>query len=144
MSIDINALKIGIYDALNVPAITNLVTGIYHKKAPQDASYPYILYWIVTGSNKDTFTEWKDEVLIQIDVYCQNKDKNENDVSGGQHCGVILKAVTTAMDEAEITAEGYSVFFCQRQGPPRDLYEDDTDTYHNVLEYRIEMEKSKI
>jgi len=143
--LDINALKVGIYNKLNTTddepsAVANLVTGIFHKIAPQGTSFPYILYWIVTGSNKDTFTSWRDSVLAQIDIYCQNKDKSGVPVSGGHHCGVISEAVTSLMDEAVL---GEGIYFCQRQGPPRDLYEEDTGTFHQVLEYRIELQKSK-
>lgn len=140
MSIDINTLKTNIFLKLNVASIISLVNGIFHLKAPQGTSFPYLLYWIVTGSNIDTFTEFGDSVLVQIDVYCQDKDKNGNAVSGAQHCGVITKAVTSLMDEAVL---GEGIYFCQRQGPPRDLFESDTGTYHSVLEYRIMMGSSK-
>ena len=141
MSIDINTLKTAVYSKLNDSNITDLVTGVYHLRAPQGTSFPYILYWIVTGSNMDTFTDFGDSVLVQIDVYCQNTDKNGNPVSGAQHCGVITKAVTQVMDEASLGAGAY---FCQRLGPPRDLYEDDTDTFHQVLEYQIMISTAKI
>ena len=142
--IDINALKKGIYDILDITAITDLVTGIYHQKAPQGTSYPYILYWIVTGSNKDTFDSWGDDLLVQIDVFCKDKDKAGNAVSGGTHCGVISEAVTEVMDEADISANGYSNIFCQRQGPPRDLFEEDVEVFHHVLEYRVMLGKAKV
>ena len=141
--IDINALKTGIYTKLNVTAITNLVTGIYHKIAPQGAVFPYILFWIVTGSNRDTFGDWGDDLLVQIDGYCKDKDKNGNEVSGSKYCGVISEAITTLMDEADLSVSGYSNIFCQRQGPPRDLFEEDVKTYHYVLEYRIILGKAK-
>jgi len=143
MSIDINALKTGIHLKLNVAAITALVTGIFDKTAPQGTAFPYILFWIVTGSNKDTFGSWGDQLLLQIDVFCKDKDKAGNAVSGGEHCGVISEAVTTLMDEADIVANGYSNIFCQREGPPRDLFEEDVGVYHHVLEYRIQLGKAK-
>lgn len=143
MSIDINALKEGIFLKLNVTAITNLVVGIYHKIAPQGTPFPYILFWIVTGSNRDTFASWGDDLLLQIDVFCQDKDKNGDEISGSKHVGVISEAVTTLMDEADLTVSGYANIFCQRQGPPRDLFEEDVKTYHHVLEYRIQLGKAK-
>ena len=142
--IDINALKKGIYDILNIGAITDLVTGIYHLKAPQGTPYPYINYWIVTGSNKDTFASWGDDLLVQVDVFCKDKNKAGDAVSGGKHCGVISEAVTTALDEADISANGYENIFCQRQGPPRDLFEEDVEVFHHVLEYRIMLGKAKV
>jgi len=134
MSIDINTLKTAIYSKLNDSSITDLVTGVFHIRAPQNQDFPFLLYWIVTGSNLDTFTDFGDSVLVQIDIYCQNTDKNGNPVSGAQHCGLITKAVTQVMDEAVL---GEGIYFCQRLGPPRDLFEDDANVYHSVLEYRI-------
>lgn len=133
--LDINALNMGIYNKLNVATITNLVTGVYHFKAPQGTAYPYVCHWVVTGSDEQSFTEWKDEILVQIDVFSNSNSLKE--------AGDISKEICTIMDNAEITATGYSVYFCQRQGPPRTLYEDDNKVWHLVHEYRIKMEKSK-
>jgi len=141
--IDINALKLGIYNKLNISAITDLVIGIFHKRAPQGTAFPYILFWIVTGSNRNTFGTWGDSLILQIDVFCKDKNKAGTAVSGATHCGVISEAVTAAMDEADISANGYSNIFCQRQGPPRDLFEEDVEVFHAVLEYRIIIGKSK-
>lgn len=136
MSLDINALRKGIYDKLNVSSITSLLKGgINHYKAAQSSEYPFVCYWIVTGSNEDSFTEWKDEVIAQIDVY--------SDSSSALESGDIAEKVTDQMDNAEIAADGYSVYFCQRQGPPRVLYEEEIGVWHSILEYRIKMEKSK-
>lgn len=132
--IDINALNTGIYNALNVTDVTDLVTGVYHRKAPQGTAYPYVCYWVVTGSNEDTFTEWKDEVLCQIDIW--------SDSNSAKECGDISKQITEEMDEASLEV-GASAYFCQRQGPPRLLYEDENNIFHMILEYRIKVETSK-
>jgi len=140
--LDVNALNIGIYAKLNVAAITDLLgetpsgdPALGHFKVPQDSAFPHVCYWVVTGSNEQSFTEWKDEVLVQIDIFSDSNSLKE--------AGNISKEICTVMDNAEITATGYSVYFCQRQGPPRTLYEDDNKVWHLVLEYRIKLEKSK-
>lgn len=140
--LDINALCVGIYTKLNVVAITDLLgtdsdgnPALGHFKVPQGSSFPHVCYWVVTGSDEQSFTEWKDEVLVQIDVFSDSNSLKE--------AGDISKEICTVMDNASITAEGYSVYFCQRQGPPRTLYEDDTRVWHLVHEYRIKLEKSK-
>jgi len=132
--LDINALNTGIYNALNVADVTDLVTGIYHRKAPQGTAYPYVCYWIVTGSNEDTFSEWRDETLCQIDIW--------SDSNSAKECGDISKQITEEMDEAGLEV-GASAYFCQRQGPPRLLYEDENKRFHMILEYRIKVETSK-
>lgn len=142
MSFEINTLNTGIYNKLNVTAITDLLgkmpngnPALGHFKVPQHTKYPYVCYWIVTGSDEQSFTEWKDEVLAQIDVFSDSNSLKE--------AGDISKEICTVMDNTEITATGYSVYFCQRQGPPRTLYEDDNKVWHLVHEYRIKMETSK-
>jgi len=134
--IDINSLRTGIYTKLNIASITDLLNGgINHFHAPQGTEYPFICYWIVTGSNEDSFTEWKDEVICQVDIF--------SDSSSALESGDIAEKVAEQMDNAEIVADGYSVYFCQRQGPPRPLYEPETKIFHSILEYRIKIEKSK-
>ncbi|NVM21308.1 MAG: DUF3168 domain-containing protein [Desulfobacterales bacterium] len=142
MALDINTFNTGIYTKLNVAAITNLVTGIYHKKAPQGTAYPYVCYWIVTDISADTFKDWRDELLVQIDIFCQDKNKAGTPVSGSQHVGVIAQAVAGEMDEAILTVTPYTNVFCQR-GMTRLLYEDDNDVWHKVMEYRVIMDKAK-
>ncbi|GAI91043.1 unnamed protein product, partial [marine sediment metagenome] len=56
--------------------------------------------------------------------------------------GIIEKAVAAQMDEAKITANGYSVYMCLRVSS-RLLYEMDVKTFHKILEYRIKMERPK-
>jgi len=134
MSRDINSLNTGIYNKLNVADITDLVTGVYHYKAPQGTAYPYVCYWVVTGSNEDSFTEWRDETLCQIDIW--------SDSASAKEVGDISKEITEEMDEAALEV-GASAYFCQRQGPPRLLYEDENNIFHMILEYRIKVETSK-
>jgi len=134
MALDINAFKVGIYNKLNVSNITNLVTGVYNYKAPQGTAYPYICYWIVTDMRADTFRNWQDELLLQVDIFSDSNSASE--------VGTIAKAVAGELDEATITVVGYTNVFCQR-GMTRLLYEDETAIWHEILEYRLIMSKSK-
>jgi len=141
MSLDINSLNQGIYNALNVTDVTDLLgkdpdgnPALGHYKVPQGSTYPHVCYWVVTGSNEDTFSEWRDEALCQIDIW--------SDSNSAKECGDISKQITEEMDEAALEV-GASAYFCQRQGPPRLLYEDENDIFHMILEYRIKVETSK-
>ena len=142
MALDINAFVTSVYNKLNVAAITDLVIGIYHLKALQGTAYPYINYWIITDTSADTFRDWRDELLLQIDIFCQEENKTGTPVSGSQHVGVIAKAVAGELDEATLTVSGYTNVFCQR-GMTRLLYEDDNNVWHKVMEYRLIMSKAK-
>lgn len=133
--LDINALITGIYNELNVSSITDLVTGVFHFKAPQGQDYPFITYFIVSDISDDTFDMWRDDILLQIDIWSDSNSATE--------VGNIAEAIAARMDEASISAIGYSVYFCQR-GATRLLYEIEPKIFHKLLEYRILMEKSKI
>lgn len=142
MALDINELNEAIYDKLNVSAITSLLgtkpdsnPALGHYKVPQGSTYPQVCYWIPTGSNDDTFTEWRDEILLQIDIF--------SDAGWPKEAGDIAEKIADQMDEASLTMANWSCFFCQRQGPPRLLYESETEIYHMVMEYRLKVEKSK-
>jgi len=134
MALDINAFKLGIYTELNVSAITNLVTGIFDFKAPQGTAYPYVCYWIVTDTSADTFKNWMDELLVQIDIF--------SDSGSAAEVGTIVKAVAGLMDEATLIVTPYTNVFCQR-GMTRTLYEDDNNVWHKVMEYRVIMDRAK-
>lgn len=136
MAFSINALKTGIYTKLNVANITNLVSGIFDDHAPQGTIFPFVTYFFVSGGNEDTFKNWGDETLLQIDIYSDHP-------SSAEECGDITEKITEEMDEAIITATGYSVYFCQRQGPPRIIFETENDVFHGILEYRIKLGKAK-
>lgn len=132
--LDINAFKVGIYTKLNVSAITNLVTGVFDFKAPQGTVKPYVCYWIVTDTSADTFKDWMDELLLQIDIF--------SDSNSALEVGTIAKAVAGVMDEATLTVTGYTNVFCQR-GMTRLLYEDENNVWHKVMEYRVIMDRAK-
>ena len=134
MALDINAFKLGIYTKLNVAAITDLVTGIFDFKAPQGTAYPYVCYWIVTDMRADTFKNWMDELLVQIDIFSNKGSASE--------VGTIAKAIAGVMDEAILVVSGYTNVFCQR-GMTRILYEDDNNVWHKVMEYRVIMDTAK-
>lgn len=134
MGLDINALVKGIYDRLNHSTVNALVNGVYHAKAKQGISHPYITFFIVSDVSDDTFTNWQDNCLAQIDIWSDKEWPKES--------GDIVTVVAARMDEATILATGYSVYFCQRQAV-RLLYEPEPKIWHQLMEYRIIMGKPK-
>ena len=135
MALVLNELNKGIYDKLNVSSITDLLNGgINHYKAPQGTQFPFIVYFIVTDVRADTFDNWRDDILLQIDIF--------SDSNSAEEAENIAEKVAAQMDEASITATGYNVFFCQR-GETRLFWEEENSVFHKVMEYRIVMSKSK-
>ncbi len=48
---------------------TPLVTGIYNTNAPDDATFPYLVYSVAAMGPNDTFTGEVDEIMFRITVY---------------------------------------------------------------------------
>ncbi len=134
MSFDPNALNISIYTALNVASITGSVTGIYHVKAPQGTAYPNITYFAVINTQGDTFTEWANDTLIQIDVWSDSNSAAES--------GAIVKLIAAQMDDKRLSISGYNDALAIRENL-RLLYETETSIFHQILEYSARWSKSK-
>ncbi len=134
MSLDIDALNLSIYTALNVASITGSVTGIYHFKAPQGTAYPYINYFAVIDVQSDTFTEWSNDTLIQIDVYSDSNSAAES--------GAIVKLIAAQMDDKTLTISGYNNNAKTIRQNLRLLYEDEDNIFHQVMEYSVRWSKS--
>ena len=134
MSFDPNALNTAIYTALNVASITNSVTGIYHVKAPQGTAYPFITYFAIIDVQGDTFTEWGDDTLMQIDVWSDSNSAAES--------GAIVKLIAAQMDDKVLNIlSGYNNALAIRQNT-RLLYEDENAIFHQIMEYSIRWSKS--
>ena len=128
MSLDMDALNLAIYTALNVTSITDEVTGVYHVKAPQSTAYPFITYFAVINVQGDTFTEWGNDTLMQIDVWSDSNSAAES--------GAIVKLIATQMDDKTLGISGYDNAKAIRQNT-RLLYEDENAIFHQVIEYAV-------
>jgi len=135
MALDLNDIAAAVYTKLNVSDITDTATGgVHYHKAPQGTDYPYITFWFVSDVPDDGFNEWRDDALLQIDVW--------SDSNSAYECQNIMKLVATEMDEASLSPTNYSAFFCQRSMTHL-LFEDELNIYHGILEYRVMFEKNK-
>jgi len=132
MSLDIDALNLSFYTALNVASITGSVTGVYHVKAPQGTLYPFLTYFAVIDVQGDTFTEWGSDALLQVDVWSDSNSAAES--------GAIVKLIATQMDDKVLSISGYNNAKSIRQNL-RLLYEDEVNIFHYVLEYSVRWHK---
>lgn len=59
-------------------AFSTAVGGrIYLDDAPDKATFPYCVYFIVSAVPNDTFSEKLDDILIQFDLYSMSKGATE-------------------------------------------------------------------
>ncbi len=134
MSLDIDALNLAVYTALNVASITGSVTGIYHVKAPQGTTYPFITYFAVIDVQSDTFTEWVNDTLIQIDIWSDSNSAAES--------GAIVKLIAAQMDDKVLTISGYDNNSRSIRQNTRLLYETENYIFHQIIEYTVRWHKS--
>jgi hypothetical protein len=132
--LDINELNQAIFTALNVSNVTDEITGIYHGKAPQNTAYPFVTYFCVDNTDDQTFQEWREDALIQVDIW--------SDEPWPKETGDISEKVADELDNADLTGTNYGFYFCKRIST-RLLYEDDNKIWHMVMEYDVRFEKSK-
>ncbi len=139
--LDINALNTEIYTKLNVSAITTLATGgVYHVKAPQETTpYPFITYFAVINVQGDTFTEWGNDTLIQIDVWSDSNSAAES--------GEIVEDIAGVMDDKVLSISGYNSSLAIRQNTrllyEAGLYGTGANIFHQVMEYSVRWSKTK-
>lgn len=140
MPLDINALNTAIYTALNVSSITDVLgetpTGspaLGHVKVPQGSTYPTVTYFAVINVQGDTFTEWGNDTLIQIDIWSDSNSAAES--------GEIVELIATQMDDKVLTISGYNNALAIRENT-RLLYEMENYIFHQIMEYSVRWNKS--
>ncbi len=140
MSLDINALNAAIFSALNVASITDSLgltpTGspaLGHVKVPQGSAYPTITYFAVINVQGDTFTEWANDTLMQVDVWSDSNSAAES--------GAIVKLIAAQMDDKVLTISGYDNNSKSIRQNTRLLYETENYIFHYILEYTVRWHK---
>ena len=140
MSLGINDLNTAVYTALKVSSITSLLgkdpsgnPALGHFKVPQGSTYPTVTYFAVINTQGDTFTEWGNDTLIQIDVWSDSNSAVES--------GEIVEAIAAQMDDKALSISGYNNAKSIRQNT-RLLYESETSIFHQVMEYSVRWSKS--
>jgi len=115
----------------------NLLSGrLYHVKAPQGATYPYCVYWMVTGDDDLNFTDENQIIQIQFDIVTQN--------SSALSAGAILDAMFYMFDDCTLTITGYRHLYMIRDWtiPNNDLTEVPPIMGYSV-QYDVEIERAK-
>jgi len=130
-----NALEVGLYDALNVAAITAKLGGayIYNQIAAQDQARPYVVFTQAGGGHENI----NPSELINL-VYLV---KGISDTSA-RHAGEIDDLIKAALHEQTLLVEGYTNFHTQREEGFRfaEVLPDGTTAYHAGGYYRIRLD----
>jgi hypothetical protein len=120
-------------------ALSSDVGGrVYLDEAPQEVEFPYIVFFIVTGSGDDNFTDNIDDLLIQFSLFSASKGAAE--ISG------IYNNLETLFHDCELTATGYNTVWMKRENLTTMIDEVDQSgtprVKHWAVDYRLITEKS--
>ena len=111
---------------------------IYLDEAPQEAEYPYIIFFVVSDVPNDTFTESLDDIAIQFSLFSESQGAGE--ITG------IYNDLIALFDNCDLSITGYSHIWMVRQNLTT-MVEDITTASglsrvkHWAVDYSIMVEK---
>jgi len=73
---------------------------LYLNKAPQQATFPYCVYFVYADDNNPDFTDDHEEFQIQFNIFSQNNSALE--------AGTLLAHLKTMFDDAALTVVGWN------------------------------------
>jgi hypothetical protein len=93
------SLLTGIFSKLSGSALYTTLGGrVYLDYAPVDAVFPHIVYFVVSGTQNNTFTEDISETLVQFSIFSSSSSASE--ISG------IFDSLKTLLDGCVLTITG--------------------------------------
>ena len=98
-----NALQTGIYNHFKLAPLEGFYLAIggrlYLNVAPQEATFPYCIYYIFSDQNNPDFSDDHEEFEIQFNIFSQNNSALE--------AGTLLASLKTMFDDATLTVSGW-------------------------------------
>jgi len=105
-----NALYAAVYNRFATTTgsgFYNDVSGrMYHNIAPQQATFPYCVYFSVSDLDDLDFSDEQEDILLQFNVYSQNNSALE--------AGNLLESLKTMYDDCSLTVTGWRHLGFQR------------------------------
>ena len=114
------------------------VGGRMHKYvAPQESTFPYSVFQIVGDDTDFDFTDTREEITIQFDVYSQDNSNTE--------AGNLIQSLKDMFDNAQLSVSGWNVISWTRQNParPKNDFKQVTPIQGYYVEYDIILEKQR-
>lgn len=102
------ALSTALFTKFTGSAFSTSIGGrLYKGRAPQNPTWPYAVYFIISDVPRDTFTEKLEEVLIQFSVFSQ--------ASGSTEIEDIVTNLKALYDNCSLTITGNTHIVMDRQ-----------------------------
>jgi len=128
-------LTTAIYGKLSGSALaSHISTRLYKGRAPEGATYPYIVFMVVSDAPDNTFTEYLEDVLIQFSCF--------SSTSGSAEAENIYTDLKTLYDDCAMTITGSTLLYMQRTNATL-MVEDHTtpggmiQVWHYAVDYSI-------
>ena len=120
---------------------TSINGRLYFVKAPQNPTYPFVIFRIIYHSEDYLFDAPSDskqgieDVLIQFNIHSNTKDSTSE-------CGTILGYLQTQFDFAALTISGYNSPKMKRKRKYGPFWIQEDENWVYAQEYGLELQKS--
>jgi len=114
-------------------ALKAAVTGLYLNDAPQEITFPYIVYFLISTTPQDTFNTYSEDITIQFSIFSNTRSTEE--------VNNIFELLKTCYDYATLAVTGYSHIEMRRQESNL-LREPDDAAWHYQCDYRVLIQKN--
>lgn len=112
---------------------TNIGGRLYFTRAPQGATFPYAVFWMVSHSPEYYFNnELYEEFAIQFDLF--DEDQSSSNI------GTYVSNMQTLFDDAAVTVTGYGTLIFERELAHL-LRHEDINIWQWAVEYTVLLEK---
>ena len=117
-------------------AYTNVEGRFYYGRAPQESTFPYIVFFDVANVNEVDFSEEREDLTVQFNIFSQNNSPTEAER--------IETAVKSLFDDCNLTVTNWRHLYMQRRNTyPNNDYAQDPPIHGFSIEYDILIEKDK-
>lgn len=137
-AIDLDAVFKGIVAKFNASSqLKAAVSGLYAYQPPAQAVFPHIVFTVQGNTPWDTFGDGPagEGIIIQFSVF----SKKFPDVAEVNN---IVKLLTGAYDEANLSISGYYTLRMQRQGAIYPIGHPVEGIFHAPVRYRLTIQKA--
>lgn len=125
----------GIYSKISGSDFSTSIGGrLFIGEAPQESTFPYCVYYLITNTPDDTLMESGEEFTIQFNIFSESNSPTEA-------CN-IYEYLKTLYDHTSLTITGYNHTHTWRTFATLTKDEED-DIWQYSVEYRIRIDKTR-
>ena len=134
------ALSTALFTKFTGSAFSTSIGGrLYKARAPQNPTWPYAVYYLISDVPRDTFTDRLEEVIVQFSIFSQS--------SGSTEIEDIVTNLKSLFDNCSLTITGNTHIMMNRQGSSLTSVPADTELgtgeyWQADLDYETIMQKN--